>query len=35
MFSVEDIPVDVITYAHQQQDVIAIRVSSPLIKLEE
>ncbi|HMR84057.1 MAG TPA: hypothetical protein PKE30_13035, partial [Niabella sp.] len=30
-FTVEDIPVQVITYGHQQQDAIAAKVSSPLI----
>jgi len=31
-FTVENIPVDVTTYGHQQQDAIAIKVTSPLIK---
>ena len=31
-FSVENSPVEVITFCHQQQDAIAVRVSSPLIK---
>ena len=31
-FTVENIPVDVITYCHQQQDAIGIKVASPLIK---
>ncbi len=30
-FTVESIPVQVITYAHQQQDAIATQISSPLI----
>ncbi len=31
-FTVENIPVDVITYCHQQQDAIAVKIISPLIK---
>ncbi len=31
-FTLEGIPVDVSTYAHQQQDAIAVKVVSPLIK---
>ena len=31
-FRVEDIPVDVITYGHQQKDAIAIKVTSNLLK---
>lgn len=31
-FTVEDIPVEVITYCHQQQDLIAAKLSSPLLK---
>ncbi|MDP4261267.1 MAG: hypothetical protein Q8941_01940 [Bacteroidota bacterium] len=31
-FTIEGIPVDVITYCHQQQDAIAVSVSSPLIR---
>lgn len=31
-FSVEGIPVEVITYCHQQQDLIAARLSSPLLQ---
>lgn len=31
-FTVEDTPVDVITYCHQQQDAIAVKISSPLLK---
>lgn len=31
-FTVENIPVDVITYCHQQQDAIAVKVISALIK---
>src|SRR5262249_16748864 len=31
-FTLEGIPVDVLTYAHQQQDLIAVQVSSPLLK---
>ena len=30
-FTVDDIPVDVITYCHQDQDAIAAKVSSPLL----
>jgi hypothetical protein len=30
-FTVEDVPVTVITYAHQQQDGIAVRINSPLL----
>jgi hypothetical protein len=32
MFTVENEPVDVITYGHQQQDAIAVKVTSPLIQ---
>lgn len=32
VFTVEDIPVDVVTYGHQQQDGIAVKVNSDLIK---
>ena len=31
-FTVENVPVDVTTYCHQQQDAIAVKVISPLIK---
>jgi len=31
-FTIENIPVDVITYCHQQQDAIAVKINSPLIK---
>ncbi len=31
-FTIENIPVDVITYSHQQQDAIAVKVNSPLMK---
>lgn len=31
-FTVEDIPVEVNTFCHQQQDVIGVKVNSPLIK---
>jgi len=31
-FTVESIPVDVITYCHQQQDAVAVKVSSLLLK---
>lgn len=31
-FTVEDIPVDVVTYGHQQQDAIAVKVNSPFVK---
>ncbi len=31
-FTVEDIPVTVITYCHQEKDVIAVKVTSPLLK---
>ncbi len=31
-FTVENIPVEVITFAHQQQHAIAVKISSPLIK---
>lgn len=31
-FTIENVPVDVITYGHQQQDAIAIKVNSPLLK---
>jgi hypothetical protein len=31
-FTVDDQPVDVTTYAHQQQDVIAVKVVSPLVE---
>ncbi len=31
-FSVENFPIDVITYCHQQQDVIAVKINSPLLK---
>ena len=34
-FTVEDIPVEVITYCHQQQDVIAVKINSPLFKNRE
>ncbi len=31
-FTVENIPVDVITYCHQQQDAVAVKVNSSLLK---
>ena len=31
-FTVENVPVKVITYAHQQQDGIAVQITSPLVK---
>jgi hypothetical protein len=31
-FTVEDQPVEVITYAHQQLDLISVKVTSPLVK---
>ena len=31
-FTVEQVPVEVVTYVHQQQDLVAVRVNSPLIK---
>ena len=31
-FTLEGIPVDVLTYGHQQQDLVAVQVSSPLLK---
>ena len=31
-FTVENIPVEVFTYGHQQQDAIAVKVNSPLIR---
>lgn len=31
-FTVENIPVEVITYCHQQQDAIAVKIISPLIR---
>jgi hypothetical protein len=31
-FTIENIPVDVFTYCHQQQDAIAVKVNSPLLK---
>jgi hypothetical protein len=31
-FTVENVPVKVITYAHQQQDGIAVQITSPLLK---
>jgi len=31
-FTLEGIPVDVLTYGHQRQDLIAVQVSSPLLK---
>jgi len=31
-FTVEDIPVEVTTYCHQQQDAIAVKIISPLIR---
>ncbi|MBS1564972.1 MAG: hypothetical protein JST39_11325, partial [Bacteroidetes bacterium] len=31
-FTLEGIPVDVLTYAHQQQDIVSVQVSSPLLK---
>ena len=31
-FTVENIPVDVITYCHQSRDAVAIKVNSPLLK---
>ncbi|HYM93889.1 MAG TPA: hypothetical protein VET23_07110 [Chitinophagaceae bacterium] len=33
-FTVENIPVDVITYCHQQKDAIAVKIISPLLKEE-
>jgi protein-glucosylgalactosylhydroxylysine glucosidase len=34
-FTVENIPVDVVTVCHQQQDVVAVKIVSPLIKEEK
>jgi protein-glucosylgalactosylhydroxylysine glucosidase len=31
-FTVENIPVDVITYGHQNQDAVAVKINSPLLK---
>jgi len=31
-FTIEDIPVDVITYSHQQQDAIAVKIKSELVR---
>ncbi len=31
-FTIENIPVDVITYCHQQQDAIAVKIISPLLR---
>lgn len=31
-FTVESVPVDVITYCHQHDDVIAVKINSPLLK---
>ena len=31
-FKVDGVPVDVLTYGHQQQDAIAVKVSSPLVQ---
>ncbi|MEI6950028.1 hypothetical protein V9K67_22775 [Paraflavisolibacter sp. H34] len=31
-FSVEGVPVDVVTYGHQQQDLVSAKVQSPLLK---
>ncbi len=31
-FTVENVPVEVFTYCHQQQDVIAVKIISPLLK---
>jgi hypothetical protein len=31
-FTIENIPVEVVTYCHQQQDVVAAKINSPLIK---
>jgi len=31
-FTIENIPIDVITYCHQQQDAIAVKINSPIIK---
>ena len=31
-FTIEDIPVDVITYCHQQQDAIAVKIKSELVR---
>lgn len=31
-FTIENIPVDVITYCHQEQDAIALKIISPLLK---
>ncbi|MEO6231010.1 MAG: hypothetical protein ABJB11_03650 [Ferruginibacter sp.] len=33
-FTVENLPVEVITYCHQQQDLIAVKITSPLIQLK-
>lgn len=32
MFSIEGVPVDVITYCHQSQDAVGVKVNSPLLK---
>jgi protein-glucosylgalactosylhydroxylysine glucosidase len=31
-FTVENVPVDVITYCHQQEDAVAVKVNSPMLK---
>jgi protein-glucosylgalactosylhydroxylysine glucosidase len=31
-FTIENVPVDVITYCHQQQNAIAVKINSPLLK---
>src|SRR5581483_4246463 len=34
-FTIEGIPVDVITYAHQQRDIIAVKIVSPLLTTQQ
>jgi hypothetical protein len=34
-FTVDEVPVEVITYCHQQQDIIGVKIMSPLIQKEK